>query len=323
VQAALGAPVTTITNTDAGKILVAIEYDAASFALKSGFVTLTGVQATDTAASISLANITAKPTITATFAASVAITGKPGTAIATKTATINLTNAKVKTELSNVNIKDGTWGIDDGEDEYYIGLTFKASAAANATAITITIAGTPEEAELDDLYIEVPDSVLNYTNGTAVSNVYGTEVTGTNKVSFSILPDPIPLPATTGKLTITGASALNGKYVMVSGGSDDIILLGIGGTTLALPNITGVLVSGGSVVIPLYTMGTNNSVSGYNGSDEDVAVMVLVSDTATIDITTMEDMMSSGYMGQVSFTSGVGTVAFNTLQSMADMMGGD
>jgi len=137
------------------------------------------------------------------------------------------------------------------------------------------------------------------------------------------------LPAARGRLTITGLSAYNGKYVNITVGLSDgkTALVGIesisgnsSGGTMRLPQI-----SGGRAVVPLYTTAANNELAAYAGNDtaDAQSIFIVIMNTGTITSTTSQDvstvMMGFDYVdmgmnsAQVRFSGGNATVSYESM----------
>jgi hypothetical protein len=111
------------------------------------------------------------------------------------------------------------------------------------------------------------------------------------------------LPAPAGKLTVTGLSAYNGKYISAQGSlSESVLLQGIS------QNWESVLISGGQAVIPLYKMILSGEVltgtEAYTGSDSSVSITLLIFTSATGEGTPEHRSVT------VSFSGGSATAAW-------------
>jgi len=145
------------------------------------------------------------------------------------------------------------------------------------------------------------------------------------------------LPAARGKLTITGLSAFNGKYVnvVVTFGDGKSGLVGIESVsgnsssgTMRLPQI-----SGGRAVVPLYTPSENNDLAAYAGNDTAAAssLFIVVMNTGTITSTTSQDittvMANFDFVdmgmntASVRFSGGNATVSFESMLGGLDLGG--
>lgn len=117
----------------------------------------------------------------------------------------------------------------------------------------------------------------------------------------------------TGKLTITGLSAYNGKYVMAFGENDDEdILYAAAGKSSNNDAVYAGKIKNGSVTLKVWKVGIAG-LSSFSGSCE-VELFVGILNTATITMDSMEDESSfigGGYVS-VNFIKGVGTGTFTS-----------
>jgi len=146
---------------------------------------------------------------------SAAISGSPVTVTATKAnaggegavaaetgVTINLTNATVKSALSAVDAK-----------AYFsstvAGLSYKASAGANTSIITIAITGTPTETSNETATIAIPGGVLSDDTGTIVTAL---PVSGNITYNIAAAPTPNSIGGNIGNFEFGYLSANNRDY---------------------------------------------------------------------------------------------------------------
>jgi hypothetical protein len=348
-QAALGAPVTQISSTDNGKYLAAIEFSASG---ASGYAVNYGADVLSTASPeqddtlVSLSEVTAKPDITITLRDSpVTINIQIGTHLS-KTLTYDITGAVVATAMTNKDLSH-YFGVPDG-------LTYTLNANANASSFTLTISGTPKAPLFEMLYFEgvdlywVDSSFLEYANGTSLEfdDYEGIAVSMLAVYNTSMPPISLPV-STTGRLTITGIESLNGKYVIASVGgynsseppksmpaeeeADPLILydvneepesgealpiVGVGGTSITLPNFTGVLVSNGRAEIPIYLADLETyTFSAYTGNDQGVMIMLLAFSSQTINIWSLDMGNADYYQFIANFAGGNATLSPPVLPS--------
>ncbi|MCL2478201.1 MAG: InlB B-repeat-containing protein, partial [Treponema sp.] len=114
---------------------------------------------------------------------------------ADKTVTINLTNAKVDSDISAVDAL--TWF-----SSTVAGFTYEANASAEATSITITITGMPGAISTDNSTITIPAGKIKDKSDTATT----TDLTATGSIAYTIgkAPEPTPSAAINGSPIITG-----------------------------------------------------------------------------------------------------------------------
>jgi hypothetical protein len=120
---------------------------------------------------------------------------------------------------------------------------------------------------------------------------------------------PPALPPTSGKLTITNAASIDGKYVIAVGGDGEVMGVASGSEEA----VVGKQVAGGTVEIPLY-LGTDNGVEEYNKT-ESISVVLLWNDGTPLAMSEDMDGFPEGFSGKmftspVSFAAGVGTLDF-------------
>jgi hypothetical protein len=110
------------------------------------------------------------------------------------------------------------------------------------------------------------------------------------------------LPATNGKLTITNAASINGKYVVVTGDS----MFGAIRARQEPITFVGKKVEGGTIEIPLYVGTDPNNITGYSETETIYIVVHCYSHENIVFLTDTKD--STYHYSNILFTVGVGTI---------------
>jgi hypothetical protein len=113
---------------------------------------------------------------------------------------------------------------------------------------------------------------------------------------------------TNGLLTVTGLSAYDGKYIMVTGGDGAALMLG----GFVMNNSTGAatlpLISGGKAEVKIYAYDSSNNGKDYSGSD---SVGLSASIYASSTVTSGNATLAESGVKMVSFQNGKATTTFD------------
>jgi hypothetical protein len=215
----------TYTPTEAGSYAVTVSV--------AGYNPKTSDPVTVTALVPPSASIFGSVTVTATKAN---ISGN-GALGADTAVTVSLTNATVNSALS---VDASAWFTPP-----VAGLTYTASAAAGATAITITIEGIPTATSAANATISIPAGVVKNTQGTATTAALAVSGNVTYNIGEAD-PNALPTPA---------AAIASGM-----GGSDTVL------ATKANTNGNGGAAANASVTINLTNATVNSAITAADAS---------------------------------------------------------
>jgi hypothetical protein len=120
-------------------------------------------------------------------------------------------------------------------------------------------------------------------------------------------------PSTSGSITVNDIeSQYNGKYAVIRSSSStrpagaDYLLGCSGGDSSA---VDGVIISDGSVTIPVYKI-NGRTASSYNGNDSGIRIYVEIQSTSAFLISTLFSSSSEVYtIFDVEFTNGIATIS--------------
>ena len=227
-----------------------------------------------------------------------------------------------------------TYTGNDGDNEYNLVITEAAAKAAYAPTsgdtykLTISKNGIVLETSTGTVLTVTGVTIRLQPNGGGVFF----EVTVSSTGDIVSLPTSIPVDGggaphttgavTSGSLTITGLSAYNGKYVIAfsfleGGGFNKIAAATV---TNNVTTMTAKAISGGSAKLNVWEVTDGSKLGNYNGSDTGVSFGVIIINKATLtesDMTALSGNSPPPWVldldyTDVSFTSGVGTVVFES-----------